>query len=144
MKPTFAALAAALMISACSAVAYQAEQPEPASVAAYDAPAYFTPIHDSAHAASCDVRVRRTANGALIEARAFADRAFDGEYDLVITKSGGGGSADISQGGPLAMAAGEAVTLGENEISIERGARVRATLRLINHRGEVCRDSFRL
>jgi hypothetical protein len=92
---------------------------------------------------SCDVRARRTANGLLIRARASADRDVDGEYDLLITKSGAN-AAEISQSGAVSIAAGSSVTLGENEISVERGARVRALLTLRDADGTLCRRSFRL
>jgi hypothetical protein len=94
-------------------------------------------------AVSCDVRAQRTANGLLIRARASADRDVDGEYDLVITKSGAN-AAEISQSGVLSIAAGSSVTLGENEISVERGARVRALLTLRDAHGTLCRRSVRL
>ncbi|MGQ0534422.1 MAG: curli-like amyloid fiber formation chaperone CsgH [Caulobacteraceae bacterium] len=95
-------------------------------------------------AISCEVRSRRTGNGVLIQARVFADRDIAGEYDLVITKSGGGNSSEINQSGPVSIAAGSSVTLGENEISVERGARVRAVLTLRDSHGQICRRSFQL
>lgn len=85
---------------------------------------------------SCDVRMRPTANGMLIQAIARADRAFDGEYELVVTKNGGGGSADVTQGGPVSVAAGDAVTLSSTELS---AGRYRAVLTLSDAAGEVCR-----
>jgi hypothetical protein len=42
------------------------------------------------------------------------------------------------------LEAGMAATLGENEISIERGSRVRAVLTLSDDTGELCRRTFRL
>ena len=95
-------------------------------------------------AVTCEIRSRRTANGLLIQARAFADRDISGEYDLVITKSGSAGSSDISQSGALDLSAGSSALLGENEISVERGARVRATLTLRDESGQLCRHSFNL
>lgn len=100
----------------------------------------------SAHervAASCDVRARRSANGMLVEARVVAHRNISGEYELVITKSGGGNSADITQGGPFTVSAGSSATLGQNELSVERDARLRAVLIIRDRDGEVCRDVFR-
>ena len=118
-------------------VAAQANAPAPslAHAARYD---------DAAPLVSCDIRMRRTANGVLIEARAFADRDIAGEYDLAIVKSGGGNSSEINQGGPLDIAAGSTVTLGENELSVEPGARLRAVLTLRDEAGELCRRTFRL
>lgn len=114
----------------------EATGPEPAHLERAQYAAYTS--------VTCEVRSRRTANGLLIQARAFADRDITGEYDLVITKSGPAGSSDISQGGALDLAAGSSALLGENEISVERGARVRATLTLRDDDGQLCRRSFNL
>ena len=92
-------------------------------------------------AVSCDVRVRRTANGMLIQAVAHADRAIDGDYELVITKSGGGGSSDVTQSGPFSAAAGESVTLGSTELGAD--GRYRAVLTLRDASGEICRQEWR-
>jgi len=115
-----------------------AEAPRPAPVHVERAQ------HASYDVVTCEVRSRRTANGLLIQARAFADRDISGEYDLVITKSGSAGSSDISQSGALDLEAGASALLGENEISVERGARVRATLTLRDDSGQLCRRSFNL
>lgn len=153
---TLAMLAAA---AACSAVAQpsasastlagaSAAIPTVSSVAASPlAGESFAPPaaeHISGAPISCDIRTRRTTNGVLIEAHAFATDDVSGAYDLVITKSGGGGSADISQGGDVDLRAGDAATLGANEISLERGARVRAVLTIGNESGELCRRTLRL
>jgi len=92
-------------------------------------------------AVSCDVRVRRTANGMLIQAVAHADRAIDGDYELVITKSGGGGSSDVTQSGPFSAAPGETVTLGSTELGAD--GRYRALLVLRDGSGELCRQERR-
>jgi hypothetical protein len=93
---------------------------------------------------SCDVTAQPTRHGVLIEGRAYADHDVYGEYDLVITKSGGAGSSDISQGGEAAIAAGSSETLGQAELSVEPGARLSARLVVRDERGELCRRTFRL
>lgn len=163
-KFSLLAVAAIAALTACSAAARtEAEQASAASTPAVaeaiapeavapmmaaapaPAPARVEATHHASHTAvTCEVRSRRTANGLLIQARAFADRDISGEYDLVITKSGAAGAADISQSGTLDLAAGSSVLLGENEISVERGARVRATLTLRDESGQLCRRSFNL
>lgn len=152
-KKFLSIVALAALLSACSASAQNyasAEHvSEPALLSAApsiasDAPAQHINASYEVAAVTCEVRSRRTENGVLIQARAFADRDIDGEFDLLIIKSGGGGSAEISQGGPLVLEAGMAATLGENEISIERGSRVRAVLTLSDENGELCRRTFRL
>jgi hypothetical protein len=86
---------------------------------------------------SCEVRVRPSSNGMLIQAVAHANRAINGDYELVITKSGGGGSSDVTQSGPFTAAAGESVTLGSTELGAD--GRYRAVLTLRDAAGEVCR-----
>ncbi|ANP44743.1 curli-like amyloid fiber formation chaperone CsgH [Candidatus Viadribacter manganicus] len=157
-KKSLSLIALAALLSACSASAQNvasAEQiSEPALLSAAPSASFAEPASDApapyAEAAyedaaiTCDVRSRRTANGVVIQARAFADRDVDGEYDLRIVKTGGGGSAEISQSGALVLEAGMAATLGENEISMERGSRVRAVLTLRDETGELCQRTFRL
>ncbi len=157
-KFSLLAMAAIAALTACSAAARtEADSPDTRSaapvIAATIAPEPVAPassrIEPARHAShddavTCEVRSRRTANGLLIQARAFADRDISGEYHLVITKSGAAGSSDISQSGALDLAAGSSALLGENEISVERGARVRATLTLRDESEQLCRRSFNL
>jgi hypothetical protein len=72
----------------------------------------------------------------LIQAVAHANRAINGDYELVITKSGGAGSSDVTQSGPFTAAAGESVTLGSTELGAD--GRYRAVLVLRDASGEVC------
>ena len=90
---------------------------------------------------SCEVRVQPTANGVFIQAVAHSARPFEGDYELVITKSGGGGSSDVTQSGPFSAAAGETVTLGSTELSA--GGRFRTALVVRDQAGEVCRQERR-
>jgi len=160
-KTSLLAMAALAALTACSAVARTGAETAdvmdaPPIVAAQTAPqtaptalAGVSPVRtDTSRASyrnvSCEVRSRRTANGLLLQARAFADRAVSGEYDLVITKSGPSGSSDISQSGLIDLAPGGSALLGENEISVERGARVRAVLTLRDESGQLCRRTVRL
>ncbi len=153
-KKSLSLIALAALLSACSASAQnyatveQVSEPallsETFTATASDAPAAYIDASYEDAAVTCDVRSRRTANGVVIQARAFADRDVDGEYDLQIVKTGGGGSAELSQSGALVLEAGTAATLGENEISIERGSRLRAVLTLSDETGELCRRTFRL
>lgn len=89
---------------------------------------------------TCDIDVVRTANGIRITPVVRAGRSMDGEYSLVITKTGASGSSDISQGGPFDAARGERVRLGASEFSLERGASFRAVLKVRADGREICRD----
>jgi hypothetical protein len=95
-------------------------------------------------AIACDIRVRRS--GGLIKLNAVANlgRSSAGEYAFVITRSGVGGSSDITQGGPFDGKAGEHIDLSASEISIGRGDGYRATLTLSTPGGrEICRRVIR-
>ncbi len=120
----------------------------PATVAASSSPSGAMPAPPAAaptatraqydSAAWCDVRVTPTRNGAAFEALASADAWSAVEYELVITKRDAGGSSDIVQSGDAELRAGETQTLGEAELSLERGARFRATLVVSEAGYEIC------
>lgn len=97
-----------------------------------------------ARATTCDVVVERTRNGVLLTALARVDRPTLGDYSFVVTKSGGGNSSNINQGGPFKGGGGKSVELGASEISLERGSSYRATLTLTSQNGrEICRRTVR-
>ena len=102
-----------------------------------DAPA---PVQRANISFSCDIDIDRTSGGIRVTPIVHADRSMSGEYSLVITKDGSGGSSDISQGGPFSAARGERVELSSSEFSMERGASFRATLKVRSDGREVCRD----
>jgi hypothetical protein len=107
-------------------------------------PAFMASVSEAAPpAVSCDVRADRTEHGVLIQGRAFADSDANGSYELVITKTGANES-EINQAGPVAIAAGRSITLGETELNLERGARLHAVLTLRDADGVVCSDSLSL
>ena len=142
---------AALLTSACSAAAASMDAPPQAALApaalvepAPSPAAAFTATSYDEAPLTCEVRSRRTANGVLIQARAFADRDIDASYDLHIVKSGGGNASEVSQSGDFLLAAGDSAVLGENEMSFERGSRLRAQLTISDAQGELCQRSFRL
>lgn len=97
-------------------------------------------VHRAKVSFSCDIDVDRTSNGIRVTPVVRADKALSGEYTLVITKSGAGGSSDISQGGPFDAARGKSVRLGSSEFSMERGAKFRAVLKVRADGREICRD----
>ena len=158
LKSTVSLIAlAALLTTACTAVAatntaITTQAPlasvamvEPAMVepAPAQAATFMPATYDDAPL-TCEVRSRRTSNGVLIQARAFADRDIDASYDLRIVKSGGGNSSEISQSGDFSLDAGSSATLGENEMSFERGSHLRAYLTISDADVELCQRTFRL
>ncbi|HEX7790215.1 MAG TPA: curli-like amyloid fiber formation chaperone CsgH [Afipia sp.] len=88
----------------------------------------------------CDIKVVKTSRGVRITPIVRSDRFVSGEYSIVITKKGGGGSSDISQGGPFDAPRGVKQELGSSEISLERGSSFRAVLKVRANGREVCRD----
>lgn len=116
----------------------------PAVVAEASAPVHLAPpspaVVRQAESLTCDIAVVKTSHGVRITPVVRSDRSLSGEYSIVITKSGGGGSSDISQGGPFDAARGVKQALGSSEISLERGASFRAVLKVRAGGHEVCRD----
>lgn len=133
LKTPVLAAVIATALAACSAAA-QDTQALPASEAT--AAAYEPSI-------SCDVRIRRTDNGVLMQGRAFADTDFDGEYELSVIKTGPNDS-EINQSGEVSIESGRSVTFGESEMSLQRGERLRAVLTLRDADGLRCRSSASL
>ena len=88
----------------------------------------------------CDISVVKTSHGVRITPVVRSDRSLSGEYSLTVTKSGGAGSSDISQGGPFDAPRGVSQELGSSEISLERGSRFHAVLKVRAGGREVCRD----
>ncbi len=88
------------------------------------------------YADACEIRETRTANGFQLQAIAHADYDLRADYDFVITAYSAGGSSDVTQGGPVDLAAGQSATLGAAEIP---PGRYSATLTLTDADGELCR-----
>jgi hypothetical protein len=115
----------------------------PVVVAEAPAPVHLAPppaVVRQAESLTCDISVVKTSHGVRITPVVRSNRSLSGEYSIVITKNGGGGSSDISQGGPFDAARGVKQTLGSSEISLERGASFRAVLKVRAGGREVCRD----
>ena len=108
------------------------------SMAAGSTPSANTPATAGDRNLSCEVRATRTGNGVQLAALVHAHRPASGEYDLVITKLGAGGSSDISQGGEFAVAAGSTSVLGTAELGLEEHARFTARLTLHDAGGNTC------
>jgi hypothetical protein len=138
-----AAVMALVLLSACSAAGAAARNQPPAEAATYAAePVNAQPARYSG--VSCDIRVTRTAHGMSVQPIVSADRHFSGEYSLELTTSGGGNSSSINQGGPVSVDAGSRATLGENEVSLSRGAHLEAVLTVRDAHGELCRKTLAL
>ncbi len=81
---------------------------------------------------ACEIRETRTANGLRLEALAHAGYDLRADYTFEISAR----STDVTQGGPVDLAAGDSAVIGAAEIP--RGA-YRATLSLADGGGELCR-----
>lgn len=89
---------------------------------------------------SCELKLKRTSHGVQLEAWVRALRATEGEYQLIVTKTGPGGSSDVSQGGTFAVDARSATVLGSTEFGLEPRARLKARLILSDRHGRLCGD----
>ncbi len=143
-------IALAGVLGACSAAAQTGPEltPAPAPLAA-EADLQGGPLDPQAsleaHVAAlhCDIRVRDTANGVELEALAHSDAPAMGVYEFTITKADRGGSSDIMQSGEFALDAGQSMSLGLSEISIDRGGSFHAELVLSDEAGVICREEVR-
>jgi hypothetical protein len=81
-------------------------------------------------AISCEIRSSKSSGGILLEAVATGQAQTTGEYEFVISKSGGGGTSDITQGGEFEIGPEEEVILGEVALGSGEGTSVRARLTL--------------
>ena len=108
------------------------------------APAQIQHVQYQPASAMCDIVIRRTSNGALIEALVESDTWLDAEYSFDLDVSGGAGSSQISQGGAVTLDAGDSAVVAQNEISLNRNSRGRAELTVFDEDGEVCSRTLRL
>lgn len=141
---TLMALTAAVACSAAAqpenqAYVSQLDAAPVESARAEAAPEVATLMSENMH---CEIRATRTAGGVRLEAIAHGIASATGEYSLVVTKSGSGGSSDISQGGEFDAASGE-TSLGVAEIGLERGASFDAHLSVRDAFGEECETELR-
>lgn len=128
MSPRFTLLAGVLSLAACAAAA----QPQPLVA------------HAPMAGLACEVRALATPHGVALEAIAYAETPLLGEYEFTITKDDSGGASDIAQGGAFEATPGREMSLGETELSLERGGRLNARLVVRDTAGgELCRDSYR-
>lgn len=75
----------------------------------------------------CTIEATREAGMIRLDAQVHANKALAGSYTLQIEKSGGGGTATISQGGEFDARPGQAVTL--TSVSVDaKGTRYKAVL----------------
>ena len=71
-----------------------------------------TSVEAAADGVSCEVQIKTRSGGVSLEGFVHSNAAIDGTYQLVVTRSGGGGSSDIDQGGAFSAAAGKDTSLG--------------------------------
>lgn len=88
----------------------------------------------------CEIQVKSRSGGVTLEGIVHANAAVDGSYQLVITKSGGGGSSDINQGGEFSAAPGKETSLG-TVVLAGNGGSYTATLKVKwNGKSTECRE----
>ena len=130
-------IVALMALSACSAAALakpEAIAAAPGSAAApAAAEAHRTPT------VTCRIELVRAAGSVVLTPKVAGRAGLQGFYELKLRKTGGN-SSEVSQGGRFTLDRGGEITLGTNEIGLERGDRLRATLTIRDANDIVCRD----
>lgn len=89
---------------------------------------------ESATAASaevgCKIKAVQTGGGVRLEGIATAKSPVSGSYELVVTKSGGGGTSNSVQSGEFTAGPGHESTLGQVSLGLESGAFYTAILKI--------------
>lgn len=91
----------------------------------------------------CAIFIAHTRYGARFDVRARSRAPASGEYEFILTKNDADGVADIVQGGAFDLSAEDDILLGSSELSLERGSRYHARLRLWDAHGDLCRAERR-
>jgi hypothetical protein len=91
---------------------------------------------------NCEIRSSKSSGAILLEAVATGRSRTTGEYEFVISKSGGGGTSDITQGGEFEIGPKEEAILGEVAVGSAEGAFVRARLTLRDGGKILCEAQF--
>jgi hypothetical protein len=79
---------------------------------------------DGAQPVWCEIQVKERGNSVALEGVVFAKTAVDGSYQLRVSKSGGGGSSNISQSGDFSAGPGVPSTLGTVTLGGDGGSYV--------------------
>ena len=92
-------------------------------------------------ALACEIRSTPTPGGVRLEAIVMSSVGVSGEYDLIVAKSGGGGTSNISQGGDFEVGPGEETLLGEVTLGAGEQTHVTADLTVTSTDGTLsCAD----
>lgn len=86
----------------------------------------------AAHAGNglgCEINVARGSGGVSLSGVVHANKDVEGSYAFRITKSGGGGSSDISQSGDFSVAAGSSESVGSVSLGGDGSYRARLDIR---------------
>ncbi len=76
----------------------------------------------------CEIYQSHRGGSTVLEGVVFSGSAVDGSYQFTVTKSGGGGSSNINQGGEFSVSAGGKSTVGTVALGGDGG--YSATLRV--------------
>lgn len=98
-------------------------------------------VEASSSGMSCRIDIKKYSGTAMLEGVVVSKSAIAGHYDLVVTKSGGGGSSDINQSGSFEAAPSRETSLGTVTLGGDAG-RYKARLTAKVGGGTIeCRDS---
>jgi hypothetical protein len=79
---------------------------------------------DASQPIRCEIQVKEYGSSVALEGVVFARSAAVGSYRLRVSKTGGGGSSDISQSGEFSAGPGEPSTLGSVTLGGDGGSYV--------------------
>jgi hypothetical protein len=90
----------------------------------------------------CEIAVEKLSGGVTLEGVVNAASRITGSYELIVTKSGGGGSSNIRQGGEFTASSGARTKLGT--VMIAGGGSYTANLKIKwDGKSAECRESVR-
>ena len=91
----------------------------------------------------CEIAVEDRAGRVTLEGFVDAASSISGSYELLVTKTGGGGTSDIRQGGEFSANAGARTPLGTVVLAGDGGAYTAKLKITWDGKSAVCRESVR-
>lgn len=91
----------------------------------------------------CEIAVKQRAGSVTLEGFVDSASRISGSYELLVTKTGGGGSSDIQQGGEFSASAGARTPLGTVVLAGDGGAYTAKLKIKWDGKSAVCRESVR-
>lgn len=91
----------------------------------------------------CEIAVEKRSGGVTLEGFVDAASSISGSYELLVTKSGGGGSSNIRQGGEFSAKSGARTSLGTVMLAGDGGSYTAKLKIKWDGKSAECRESVR-